>query len=231
MIGVIPEAPGALTLRLHLDSPAGFLPGQYYNVRVDSPGRPRGVQRAYSVASSPFPDPSVIDIGVKEIGGGLVSPRLVRGVAPGDHLEVRGPAGRFHWSESDGGPLLLVGAGSGVVPLMSIIRYGVERHLALPMTLLCSAADFDHAFYHDELGGLAGTQQWLRLVHTFTRDPTDPRADYHRRIDRDMVAGVLGDGLPALAYLCGPPAMVEGVAAWLADLGLDAGRIRTEKYD
>ncbi|MGH9068215.1 MAG: FAD-binding oxidoreductase [Acidimicrobiales bacterium] len=228
---VVVEAPDAVTLRLRLEHPTHFLPGQYYNVRLAAPGRPRPVQRAYSVGSSPFPDPSVIDLGVKEVAGGLVSPRLVNDVAPGDKLEVRGPAGRFHWSEGDGGPLLLVGAGSGVVPLMAVVRYGWTRGLEVPMTLLCSAASFDHALYHDDLAHLEKACPWLSVLHSFTRDPRDRRAAYHRRIDPAMLGDACEGRLPHLAYLCGPPAMVEDVAGWLADLGLDPARVRTEKYD
>ncbi|MGH9065149.1 MAG: FAD-binding oxidoreductase [Acidimicrobiales bacterium] len=228
---LIVEAPDAVTLRLRLERPSGFLPGQYYNLRLAVPGRPRPVQRAYSVGSSPFPEPSVIDLGVKEVGEGLVSPRLVRDVSPGESLEVRGPAGRFCWTEEDGGPLLLVGVGSGVVPLMAIIRYGASRGLDVPMALLCSASDFDHALYHEDLARLAETCPWLEVLHSFTRDPGDPRAAHHRRIDAAMLEDALGVGGPRLAYLCGPPAMVDDVTGWLVELGLDPTQIRTEKYD
>ncbi len=128
------------------------------------------MQRSYSVGSSPFSDASVFDLGVREIPGGLASPRLARDLSPGDRIEVRGPAGRFTWTEADGGLLLLVGAGSGLVPLMAIIRYGAAADLAVPMRLVCSSASFEFAFYHEDLTRLAETRGWLNVVHSFTRD-------------------------------------------------------------
>lgn len=227
---VIDEAPDAVTLRLQLDEPGGFLPGQYYNVRLEVVGRQRPVQRAYSVGSSPAPDPSVIDLGVREVPGGLLSPRLV-GLRTGQHLDVRGPYGRFTWIGEDAGPVLLVGAGSGLVPLMSMIRYAVHRGRSDPVWLICSATTYDHAFYREELADLAGRHRWLRVVHCITRDPTEERADYHRRIDKAVLSESLGALSPARVYLCGPPAMVEFVAAALVDLGVDPAAIATEKYD
>jgi len=231
VIGVIEEAPDAVTLRLRLGETEGFLPGQYYNVRLDVGGHPQPVQRAYSVGSSPLPDPSVIDLGVREVPGGMVSPRLVRGLAVGRSLEVRGPYGRFTWTGDDGDPVLLVGAGSGLVPLMAMIRYAALAGRGIPMCLVCSAVTYDHALYRDELARLSGEHGWLRVVHSVTRDPGETRATYHRRIDRDLLADVLGGEVPAQAYLCGPPAMVDAVAAALAGLGVDPGRVRSEKYD
>ena len=231
LIEVIEEAPDAVTLRLSLEEPAAFLAGQYYNIRLDVPGRPRPVQRAYSIASSPIPDPSVIDLGVREMPDGLISPRLVRDLFAGDEVEVRGPAGRFTWTEGEGGPILLVGAGSGVVPLVSIIRYGVAMDLRVPMCLICSSTSYDYALYRDVLDRLAEECSWIRVVHTFTRDLNDRRAVYHRRIDRALLAEVLDGQIPRFAYLCGPPIMVEATATWLKELGLDAHRVRTEKYD
>lgn len=228
---IIEETPDAVTLRLRLEESTGFLPGQYYNVRLALPGRPHPVQRAYSIASPPVPDPSIIDLGVREVSGGLVSPRLVRGLSPGDRLEVRGPVGRFTWTADDGGPVLLVGAGSGVVPLMSMIRYGVAADLDIPMRLVCSSSNFDHTFYHRDLADLAERYPWLEVVHTFTRNTSDPRATHHRRIDRTMVAEAVAGQLPTRTYICGPPAMVEDVQGWLAELGVDPDRVRIEKYD
>lgn len=230
MTEVIDEAPDAVTLRLQLEEPGGFLPGQYYNVRLEVAGHARPVQRAYSVGSSPAPDPSVIDLGVREVPGGLLSPRLV-GLRAGQPLEVRGPYGRFTWSAEGPGPVLLVGAGSGLVPLMSMIRHAVQGGRSDPVWLICSAATYDHAFYRAELADMAGRHRWLRLVHCITRDPTEERADYHRRVDKAVLSECLGATIPARAYLCGPPAMVESVVAALVDLGVDPGVITTEKYD
>lgn len=231
VLDIIVEAPDAVTLRLQLETSTGFLAGQYYNVRLSLPDRATAIQRAYSVGSSPVPDPSIIELGVREVPGGLISPRLVGALALGERLEVRGPFGRFTWAKDDGGPLLLVGAGSGVVPLMSMIRYAAASGLDVPMRLVSSSSSFDYAFYHRELNEMARRHPWLEVVHTFTRDDLDPRARYHRRIDRSMIAEAVAGQFPERAYLCGPPSMVEDVEGWLGALGVDPSRIRTEKYE
>lgn len=227
---VIDETPDAVTLRLRLHDATGFLPGQYYNVRLSVPGHPRPVQRAYSVGSSPAPDPSMIDLGVREVPGGLLSPLLVS-VRAGERLAVRGPYGRFTWDGANGGPVLLVGAGSGMVPLMSMVRHAAHRGRRDPVVLVCSAITYRHAFYRDELATLAARHFWLRVVHCITRDPAELRAHYHRRVDKAVLSENLeGINLRA-AYVCGPPAMVESVAGALFDLGVAPEVIKTEKYD
>ena len=231
VLEIIDETLDAVTLRLRLEESASFFPGQYYNVRLLVSGRTGPIQRAYSIASSPVPDPSIIDIGVREVPGGLVSPRLVRDLSPGDRIAVRGPVGRFTWTADDGGPVLMVGAGSGVVPLMSIIRYAVVANLDVPMRLVCSFASFDYAFYYAELTDLADRHPWLEVIVSFTRDETDPRATHHRRIDSAMMAEAVARQPPRCSYICGPPAMVEDVQEWLVELGVDSSGIRTEKYD
>jgi ferredoxin-NADP reductase len=231
VIEVVVEAPDTVTLRLRLFETDGFLPGQYYNVRLGVPGQSRPVQRTYSVGSSPLPDASVIDLGVREVPGGMVSPLLVRDIDVGQRLEVRGPSGRFIWKGDDSDPLLLVGAGSGLVPLMAMIRYAVETDRHIPVCLVCSAVTYDHALYREELARLSRERDWLRVVHSVTRDPEEPRATYHRRIDRDLLADVLDGDLPMRAYVCGPPMMVEAAASALTDLGVDPKRVCTEKYD
>ena len=170
VIEVVEEAPDAVTLRLRLLRTGGFLPGQYYNVRLGVPGRSRPIQRAYSVGSSPLPDPTVIDLGVREVPDGLISPRLVRDLRVGQRLEVRGPSGRFTWTGEDGRPVLLVGAGSGLVPLMAMVRYAVVVGRALPLCLVCSAVTYQHALYREELADLSARYEWLRVVHCVTRD-------------------------------------------------------------
>ena len=232
MVEILVEAPDAVTLRLELvDCVDGFLPGQYYNVRFDVPGRSRPVQRAYSVGSSPVPDPSTIDLGVREVPGGLISPRLVRDRRVGQHLEVRGPAGRFTWTGQDDQPVLLVGAGSGVVPLMAMIRYAVAVGREIPMCMVCSAITYEHALYREELTRLSSEHDWLQVIHCVTRDTTEPRANYHRRIDREMLAELFDGHVPPQGYVCGPPVMVTGVEDALIDLGVDPTRIHSEKYD
>lgn len=231
VVEVIDETPETASLRIRLPQPTQFLPGQYYNIRIPVEGRPRPIQRAYSVGSSPYPTFDVIEVGVKEMEGGLVSPVLVRQRPAGSILEVRGPYGAFTWTDEDGGPVLLVGAGSGVVPLMAMIRYQVSRGTTMPMHLLFSSKSAEYVIYRDELAQLADTYSWLTVTHTFTRDREDPLAQYHRRIDKEMVGDVYLETLPGLAYLCGPPEMVDDCERSLLELGMEPAQIKTEKYD
>ena len=165
-----------------------------------------------------------------EAPGGLVSPLLV-GLRTGARLSVRGPYGRFTWDGGDAGPVLLVGAGSGMVPLMSMVRHAAHRGRDGPVVLVCSAITYSHAFYRKELAALVDRHSWLRVVHCITRAPTEPRAHYHRRVDRTVLSESLGGIHPSAAYLCGPPTMVESVAAALVGLGVAPEATLTEKYD
>jgi ferredoxin-NADP reductase len=229
VVEVIEETPETRSLRLRLPDPSPYLPGQYYNIRIPVEGRPRPIQRAYSLGSSPHPSSDVVEVGVKEMVGGLVSPVLVRESPVGTMLEVRGPYGAFVWTENDGGPVLLVGAGSGVVPLMAMIRYQVARGIEIPMHLLFSSKSREFVIYGKELDEIAASHPWFRVTHTYTRDATDTSARYHRRIDKEMIAECMG---PAeLAYICGPPEMVEDAERVLVDHGLAPEKVHTEKYD
>lgn len=231
VIDVIVETPETSTLRLSLPNPSSFVPGQYYNIRIPVEGRPRPIQRAYSIGSSPYPSYEIIEVGVKEMIGGLVSPVLVRDTPVGSKLEVRGPYGAFNWTEDMGGPLLLIAAGSGVVPFMSMIRYAKAKNLSVPMHLLFSSKSKEFVIYGEELDQFQNENDWFKVTHSYTRDPDDNTAKYHRRIDEEMVADLLGEANPRLAYICGPPEMVELCEVALQELGMDPDSVFSEKYD
>ncbi|MGA7835745.1 MAG: FAD-binding oxidoreductase [Acidimicrobiales bacterium] len=220
-----------VALRLELPESRGYLPGQYYNVQMALPGRPTPVQRAYSLSSSPVPESSVIEIGVREEPGGLVSPRLVRSISVGDEIRVRGPYGRFTWTEEDRLPLLLIGAGSGVVPFVSMIRYGAEVGNDVPVRLLISSRNAKLSMYFDELASLERRYPWLDVTYTFTRDTVDHRARHHRRLDRAMLSELIHPSMVRHTYVCGPSDMVEQTRNELTALGVDAHSIRFEKFD
>ncbi|MDA8277804.1 MAG: FAD-binding oxidoreductase [Actinomycetota bacterium] len=231
VVELIDETPETRSLRILVPEPSPYTPGQYYNVRLPIEGKPRPIQRAYSLGSSPFPDPSVIEMGIREISDGLISPILVRQIRVGDEIEVRGPFGSFTWTEELGGPVLLVGAGSGVVPLMAMIRYQVEKGTSHKMHLLFSSKSREFVIYREELERLEAKYDWLEVSHTFTRDSQDPAARFHRRIDKDMLAEVSSLFNPKVAYICGPPEVVEGAEEILLELGLPRESVFTEKYD
>ncbi|MGH9095422.1 MAG: FAD-binding oxidoreductase [Acidimicrobiales bacterium] len=231
VLEVVAQTAETTTLRLSLPASSGFAAGQYYNVRLLLPGRPRPVQRAYSVGSSPVPDPSVIEVTVKRMDGGLISPRLVDEVRAGETVAVRGPYGSFIWSAGLAGPVLLVAAGSGVVPLIAMARLGDSVGAEERMRLLFCSKSYDTIIYRDEITRL-GRTSWFDCTHTFTRSSGDKRAAFHRRIDRDMLKTWMDGGPSAkLAYICGPPSMVDQCADDLVTLGVDPAGVHTEKYD
>ncbi len=231
MLEVVSQTLETSTLRLDLPAGSEFAAGQYYNVRLPVAGRPRPVQRAYSVGSSPLPDPSVIEVTVKRMDGGLISPRLVDEIRAGDSLAVRGPYGSFIWSAGLAGPVLLVAAGSGVVPLIAMARLADSVGAEERMRLLFCSKSYDTIIYRDEIARL-GRKSWFDCTHTFTRSYVDERATFHRRIDRDMLRTWLDCSRPArLAYICGPPSMVDQCADDLVALGMDPAGVKTEKYD
>ena len=225
----------ATSLRLRLAEPTPALPGQYYLVRLAVDVPPGVIEQAYSLCSSPYPPTANIEIVVREVPGGRASPLLARRVQVGDVLQVQGPFGFLTWTKGDGGPLGLIGAGSGVAPLASIVRYATACHLEVPMTLLCSSRDRARALLGSELLALSQHLSWLTLVQTFTRSPRDPSVLYHRRIDADLLAEVMGMGhdeqlAPRAFYVAGPADMVRSVRAALSDLGVPDPAINSEYH-
>ncbi len=233
VVGVERGATGTV-LDLRLDEVPEVLPGQYYLVRLAVDAPPGVVEQAYSLCSSPYPPSSKVEIAVREVQGGRVSPILARQVAVGDLLQVRGPFGFLTWTERDGGPVGLIGAGTGVAPLAAIVRYAAARGLDVPMTLLCSSRDRTTVLLGDELEALGRDMAWFRLLRTFTRDPRDPSVRYHRRIDADMLAEVFEAAphtrSPSLYYVAGPGDMVIAVRAMLGSLGVADDRIYSEDH-
>jgi ferredoxin-NADP reductase len=114
---------------------------------------------------------------------------------------------------------------------MAMIRYQVSKGTTIPMHLVFSSKSAEYVIYREELAELAQQHSWLRVTHTFTRDAIDPLARYHRRIDKEMVGDVFLETSPRLAYLCGPPDMVDDCERSLLELGMEPAGIKTEKYD
>jgi len=225
---VIAETPDTVTVRLTLADRQPFLPGQHFNLEIPAGGAYPAVE-TYSASSSPWPDPQVIDLTVKEVLGGRVSPLLVRRIPVGAVVAVEGPLGYFTWTETDGGPLVLVAAGSGITPLMSMIRYAVAKELDIPVRLLYSSRDRDHSIFAEELDRLAAEHRWLQVVHTFTADPA---GRHHRRVDYAMLAECFAEiAGSCLAFVCGPFAMVTDVEELLLGLGVGSGRLMTETWE
>jgi ferredoxin-NADP reductase len=188
-------------------------------------------QRSYSIASAPEDESLVLT--VDRLDDGEVSPYLTDVLMAGDKLEFRGPiGGYFTWEAKDGGPLLLVGGGSGVAPLMAMIRHrAVAAGSGVPVRLLYSSRTYEEIIYREELENLAARDGSLEVIHTLTRSRPEGWSGYHRRIDAEMLREVAWspDERP-LAFVCGPTSFVEGVADALVSLGHDPARVKTERF-
>ena len=224
------ETPMVRSITLQLPGWAGHRPGQHVDLRLTAEDG-YSVERSYSIASEPERG-NAVDITVERIEGGEVSPFLHEVVVPGDRLEVRGPiGGYFVWETALGGPLLLVAGGSGVVPLMAMLRHRARAASTVPARLLFSSRGPDEIIYRDELDRLAAAGDGFEVAHTLTRQQPPGWTGLARRIDERMLADVLEPlGAATRAYACGPTALVEVVANGLVRLGLPPDRIRTERF-
>jgi ferredoxin-NADP reductase len=226
----IDETARAKTLVLEVPDWLGHLAGQHVDVRLTAPDGYQA-QRSYSIASAPD-DPEQIAITVEQIEGGEVSPYLGGVLAVGDQLELRGPiGGYFVWDTDIADPLLLVAGGSGICPLMAMIRHRAARRSSVPTRLLYSSRSLEDVIYRDELDRLAAREDGFELFHTLTRSQPTGWNGFARRIDRGMLASI---GWPPeqrpLCMVCGPTPLVEEVASTLVDLGNPPDRVKTERF-
>jgi ferredoxin-NADP reductase len=218
------------TLTLSLPAWVAHRPGQHYDVRLTAPDGYQA-QRSYSIASEPERT-GEIDLTVERLAEGEVSTYLHDVLAPGDRIEVRGPiGGYFVWEASLGGPLLLVAGGSGVVPLMSMVRHRRAAGSNVPTHLLYSSRTPEDVIYADELRGLQQSEDGLRVIQTFTRTQPPNWTGYARRIDAAMLKEVVAPlGRKAQAFICGPTLLVEAAADGLVEAGLSPELIKTERF-
>jgi ferredoxin-NADP reductase len=205
-------------------------PGQHYDVRLTAPDGYQ-TERSYSIASPPE-HVGELELTVERIPDGEVSPYLHDVLVVGDQLEVRGPiGGYFVWEVAQGGPLLLIAGGSGVVPLMAMLRHRAVQHSTVPARMLYSSRTADDVIYRDELDGLAGSDRAFETFYTFTRQPPAGWTGYRRRIDATMLGEVIKPfGNAACVYVCGPTLLVEAVANALVQMEVPTERIRTERF-
>jgi ferredoxin-NADP reductase len=188
-------------------------------------------ERSYSIASPPEEAPGVM-LTIERLDDGEVSPYLTDELRVGDKLELRGPiGGYFVWEASMGGPLLLVAGGSGIVPLVAMLRHRAAVGSTVATRLLYSSRSFEDIIYRDELERLVRNTTMLEVVQTLTRAQPPAWAGYHRRIDTDMLREVAWPPEQhPLMYVCGPTPFVETAAASLVTLGHEPVRIKTERF-
>ncbi len=229
VVGSEDETPSVRSLVLDCPAWPGHLPGQHVDVRLTAEDGYQA-QRSYSIATPAAG--SRITITVERIPDGEVSPYLVDELRVGDRLELRGPiGGYFVWQPADGGPLLLVAGGSGIVPLMAMLLARVAANTDIPVRLLVSARSADEIIYRRELEAIAGAQSGVMYVPTLTRAWPPAWPGNRGRVDRAMLALV---GWPATerpsCFVCGPTGFVETVASGLVELGHSPENIRTERF-
>jgi ferredoxin-NADP reductase len=226
VIDTVVETPRARTIVLDVDEWPRHRAGQHVDVRLTADDGYQA-QRSYSIASAP--EAGVLELTVERLDDGEVSPYLVGELRPGDVFEVRGPiGGHFTWSADEGGPLLLIAGGSGLVPLMSMLRHRAARAHAVQVNVLVSARSAADLLYADELAALE-PREGLRVAHTYTRERPPGWLGWSRRIDAAMVSDITPHA-GARAYVCGPTSFVERANDLLVEIGHDPRAIRAERF-
>jgi ferredoxin-NADP reductase len=223
------ETPRVKTVVLRVPEWPSHRAGQHLDVRLTAEDGYQA-QRSYSIASAPE-DPHV-SITVEAIEDGEVSPYLTEVLQPGFPLELRGPVGGyFTWDVRDGGPLLLVAGGSGIVPLMAMLRHRAAVQSRIPARLLYSVRTQDDLIYEEELRRLEESDPSLEVIRTLTRERPEGWSGYTRRIDREMLDAVSwAPRKEPRIFVCGPTALVEAVANQFREMGHTPERIKTERF-
>jgi ferredoxin-NADP reductase len=226
---IIVETPRVRSLLLYLTGWQGHLPGQHVDIRLTGEDGYQA-QRSYSIASPP--ESELLTLTVERVLGGEVSPYLVDELRPGDRFQLRGPiGGYFVWTVATCGPLYLIAGGSGIVPLMAMLRHRKRHQAAVPALLLYSSRSLEDVIYRKELDAMAQHDPNLQIVYTLTRKQPDGWIGHRGRIDKEILA----DTPPALAtepliFVCGPTPFVEHVSNLLVELGRDALTVKTERF-
>lgn len=226
--GLIEETSRAKSILLDVPGWPGHIAGQHVDVRLTAVDGYQ-TERSYSIASAP--EEEGVALTVERIDDGEVSPYLTEELRIGDQLELRGPVGGyFNWRMEDGGPLLLVAGGSGLVPLMAMLRHRAATGSTVEARLLLSVRSPDDLLYRDELATL-GAGDGTIVQYTFTRRAPPGWSGFAGRLDAGMLATVGPE--PARrprTFICGPTAFVESAASLLVELGHQPEAIRTERF-
>jgi ferredoxin-NADP reductase len=226
---LIEETPRVRSLELSVPGWRGHVPGQHVDVRLTGEDGYQA-QRSYSIASASEDGQPMLT--VERIEEGEVSPYLSTQVQPGDRFELRGPiGGYFVWTVASGGPLFLVAGGSGIAPLMAMLRHRSASKSTLPAVLLYASRTFEDIIYREELDSLVARRDGLQVVYTLTRRQPPGWTGGTRRIDRAMLesAGFPPGARPRI-FICGPTSLVESAARALVDIGHEPTLVKTERF-
>jgi ferredoxin-NADP reductase len=225
----IDETPRVRSLTLDVPDWPGHLPGHHIDVRLTAEdGYQAG--RQYSIATPT--DGTRVTITVERLEDGEVSPYLTDVLEVGDRVELRGPiGGYFVWEPDRGGPLLLVAGGSGIAPIMAMLRARLQASSDVPVRMLLSWRSGEDVIYADELNATTRDAAGIEITHTFTRSAPDGWTGRTGRLDRHALAELAwAPSERPLAYVCGPTGLVEAVASTLVELGHDPARVLTERF-
>lgn len=230
VVAVRPLTPRVKSFHLNVPGWNGFRAGQHVDVRLTAPDGYQA-ERSYSIGSAP--ESSEIELIVERLEKGEVSPFFHEIVVAGDSVELRGPiGGHFTWERRDGGPLLLVGGGSGMVPLLSMLRHRAIVAPEVPAALIYSARAREELIHAEELLQRADRDPHLSLMITLTREATVEKPFRMGRIGAELVAETLaglGD-MPRHSYVCGSTAFVDSATRLLLDMNVPFPSIKTERY-
>lgn len=226
------ETPTARTITFDVPGWPGHRAGQHVDLRLTAEDGYRA-QRSYSIASAP--GTARIEITVERLDDGEVSPYLTDVAREGDIIELRGPiGGYFVWDPETPRPIALIAGGSGIAPLMSMLRHRAAVSTMMrgspPARLLYSARSVADMIYHPDLDAMSREDPSLHVAYTLTREQPPAWRGYRRRIDRAMLADELNALARPVCYVCGPTPMVETVATILLDLGHARDDILTERF-
>jgi ferredoxin-NADP reductase len=228
VVELLPETPSTASVVLDVPGWAGHRAGQHVDVRLTAEDGYQA-QRSYSIASAP--EDERLALTVERLEDGEVSPFLVDELRAGDRVELRGPIGGYFVWEAGTGPVRLAAGGSGIVPLMAMLRHREAAGSQEPATLLYSARSLDDVIYREELARLSAAEGGPRVAYTLTRERPAGWTGFDRRIDGAMLGEVFGPADPAsTAFVCGPTRFVEAAADALVALGHDPVRVKTERF-
>jgi ferredoxin-NADP reductase len=229
VVELIDETPRVRSIVLEVPEWPGHRAGQHVDVRLTAEDGYQA-QRSYSIASAP--EDGRLAITVERLPDGEVSDYLVGELRGGDMLELRGPiGGYFVWAAGSGEPLLLVAGGSGIVPLMSMLRHRQASDVADGARLIYSSRSWDEVIYRDELERLAAASNGPEVIHTLTRSQPPGWTGYARRVDGAMLAeSAWAAASMPMTFVCGPTSFVESVAEGLVGLGYPSNIVKTERF-
>src|SRR6266436_4660087 len=230
VIALHDETSTARTITLEVPDWPGHVAGQHVDVRLTAPDGYTAV-RSYSIASAPNSEGRV-ELTVERLPNGEVSPYLTQEVAIGDRLEVRGPIGGwFVWRHQQTEPVQLVAGGSGLVPLMAMIRSRAAAGSTAPLRLLYSVRELEAVLYRDELQAISDDDGSVTITYAYTRAAPKDSPRPPGRIDAALIAQTTWPSdVSATCYVCGPTSFVESAAGLLTAFGNDPDKIRTERF-